>query len=93
MKKCGKGIMKLLKFELIEMQEACQRKSSQLISTGFITKEISRMCSDKADRSSAIVIEILYSTCIWETGTSKVFDLIGDITSLPGRRAKLTVCT
>ena len=39
------------------------------------------MCSDKADRSLAIVIEMLYSTCIWETGTVKVFDLIGDIIS------------
>ena len=56
------------------------------------------MCSDKADRSSAIVIEMLYSTSIWETGTVKVFDLIGNIISrvsrelvqLTGRRAKLT---
>ena len=39
------------------------------------------MCSDKADRSSAIVIEILYSTCIWETGSVEVFDLIGNIIS------------
>ena len=39
------------------------------------------MCSDKEDRSLAIVIEMLYFTCIWETGTVKVFDLIGDIIS------------
>ena len=57
------------------------RSSSQLISTEFITKAISGRCSDKAGRSSAIVIEILYSTCIWETGTVIVFDLIGDIIS------------
>ena len=37
------------------------------------------MCSDKADRSSAIVIEMLYSTCIWESDTIKVFDLISNI--------------
>ena len=37
------------------------------------------MYSDKADRSPAIAIEMLYSTCIWETGTVKVFDLIDDI--------------
>ena len=63
----------------------------------IITKAISRMCSDKAKRSSAIVIEILYSTCIWETVTIEVFDLICNIissasttTSRLGRRAKLT---
>ena len=39
------------------------------------------MCSDKADSSSAIVIEMLYFTCIWETGTIDVFDLIGNIIS------------
>ena len=68
--------MNLLKFELLGMQNACQRKSqlssSQLISTGIITKTISRMCSDKTDISSAIVIEMLYSTCIYETGKVKV---------------------
>ena len=56
-------------------------RSSQLISTEIITKAISRMCSDKADSSSAIVIEMLYFTCIWETGTIEVFDLIGNIIS------------
>ena len=39
------------------------------------------MCPDKADRSSAIVIEMLYSTCFWETGTVKVLDLNGNIIS------------
>ena len=39
------------------------------------------MGSDKADRSVAIVIQMLYSKCIWETGTVKVFDLIGNIIS------------
>ena len=39
------------------------------------------MCSEQAYRSSAIVIDILYSTCIWETGTAKVFDLINHIIS------------
>ena len=39
------------------------------------------MCSDKADISSAFVIEMLYSTCIWETGTVMVFDLISNIIS------------
>ena len=47
----------------------------------FITKATSRMCSDKADRSSAIVINMLYSTCISKTGTVNVFDLIGNIIS------------
>ena len=79
-KKRGKSIMKLLKFELFGMQKACQRisqlKASQLISTGIITKTISRMRSDKADISSAIVIQMLNSTCILETGTVEVFDLI-----------------
>ena len=45
----------------------------------FIKKAVSRMCSDKADISLAILIEMLYSTCIRETGTVKVFDLNGDI--------------
>ena len=62
-KKRGKSIMKLLKFELFGMQKACQSKAQlkvcQLISTGIITKTISRMCSGKADISSAIVIQIL----------------------------------
>ena len=39
------------------------------------------MCSDKADRSSAIVIEMLYSTCFWETGTVNVLDLNDNIIS------------
>ena len=39
------------------------------------------MSSDKADRSLAIVIEMLYSTCILETGTVNVLDLIRDIIS------------
>ena len=39
------------------------------------------MCSDKADIPSAIVIEMLYSTCIWETGKVKVFYLICHIIS------------
>ena len=56
-------------------------RSSQLISTRIITKTISRMCSDKADIPSAIVLEMLYSTCIWETGKVKVFDLICHIIS------------
>ena len=77
--------MKLLKFELFGMRKACQRisqlKDYQLISTGIITKTISRMRSDKADISSAIVIQMLYSTCIWETGTVEVFDLICNIIS------------
>ena len=79
--------MNLLKFELFGMQNACQRKaqlrSSQLIMTGVIRKAISRMCSDKADILSSVAIEMLYSTCIWETGTVtvKIFDLIGNIIS------------
>ena len=51
------------------------------MSTGIITKSISRICSYKANRSSAIVIDILYSTCVWETVTIEVFDLIGNIIS------------
>ena len=39
------------------------------------------MCPDKADRSSAIVVEMLYSTCFWETGTVKVLDLNCNIIS------------
>ena len=44
-------------------------------------KTISRMRSDKADISSAIVIQMLYSTCIWEAGTVEVFGLICNIIS------------
>ena len=73
--------MNLLKFELFGMQRACQKKSQLKVSTGIITKTISRMCSDKADIPLAIVIEMLYSTCIWETGKVKVFDLICHIIS------------
>ena len=40
------------------------------------------MCSDKADIQSAIVIEMLYFTCIWETGKVKVFGLICHIISV-----------
>ena len=89
--------MKLLKFELIEIQKACQRKSQLMLypadqhrifhKSNYCCNMVlkmatkSRMCSDKADRPSAIVIKILYSTCIWEIGTVKVFDLIGNIIS------------
>ena len=65
--------MNLLKFELFGNSQKAEQYS--------VTKAISRMCSDKADRPSAIVIEILYSTCNWETGTVKVFNLIGNIIS------------
>ena len=56
-------------------------RSSQVTSTGIITKTISRMRSDKADISSAIVNQMLYSTCICETGTVEVFGLICNIIS------------
>ena len=44
-------------------------------------KTISRMRSDKADIASAIAIQMLYSTCIWENGTVEVFGLICNIIS------------
>ena len=44
-------------------------------------KQLARMRSDKADISSAIVIQMLYSTCILETGIVEVFDLICNIIS------------
>ena len=75
--------MNLLKFELFGMQKACQRKSQLKVKPADQYrnhhKTISRMCSDKADIPSAIVIEMLYSTCIWETSKVKVFDLICQI--------------
>ena len=77
--------MKLLKFELFGMQKACQRKSQLKVQPADqyrnITKTMSRMRSGKADMSSAIVIQMLYSTCIWETGTVDVFGLICNIIS------------
>ena len=63
------------------LEEIPVAESSQLISTGIITKTISRMRSNKADISSAIVIQMLFSTCIWETGTVEVFGLICNIIS------------
>ena len=75
--------MKFLKFELFGMQKACQRKSQLKVQQADqyrnYHKTISRMRSDKADISSAIVIQMLYSTCIWETGTVEVFGLICNI--------------
>ena len=75
--------MKLLKFELFGMQKACQRKSQLKVQAADqyrnYHKTISRMHSDKADISSAIVIQMLYSTCIWEIGTVEVFGLICNI--------------
>ena len=77
--------MKLLKFELFGMQKVCQRKSQLKVQPADqyrnYHKTISRMHSDKADISSAIVIQMLYSTCIWETGTVEVFGLICNIIS------------
>ena len=68
--------MKLLKYELksqLKVKPADQYRNFHKI--------ISRMRSDKADISSAIVIQMLYSTCIWETGTVEVFGLICNIIS------------
>ena len=44
-------------------------------------KQLARMRSDKADISLAIVIQMFYSKCIWETGIVEVFDLICNIIS------------
>ena len=76
--------MKLLKFELFGMQKACQRKSMLKVQPAYQyrnyhKKTISRMRSDKADISSAIVVQMLYSTCISETGTVELFGLICNI--------------
>ena len=77
--------MKLLQFELFGMQKACQRKSQlkDQPADQYMNdhKSISRMRFDKADMSSAIVIQMLYSTCIWETGTVEMFGLICNIMS------------
>ena len=51
-------------------------------------KAISRICSDKADRSSAFIIEMIYSICIWKT-----CKISQELVQLTGRRANLTVCT
>ena len=55
-KRREESIMKLLKFELIEMQKACQKGLSQKQLAGCVLTK-------QADRLSAVAIETLYSTC------------------------------
>ena len=60
---------------------------------------LKRLAATDFDRRLvAKVFEMLYSTCIWETGTVNAYDFINNIisrvsTKLTGRRTKLTVCT
>ena len=90
-KKRGKSIMKLLKFELMYARGNLSWRSSQLINTGFITKAISRMCSDKTDRpqqlSSICFILLVFgkhaqSRCLTSSAT-----LYPERVQLTGRRA------
>ena len=66
------------------MQKSCQRKAQLKAQpagqySNYHKSNIYRIFSDKEYSSSAIAIEILYSTCIWNTGVVKMFELISNI--------------